>query len=148
MEQRMAVLIISGLLLASCPSAPEASTVAPRDKLAEIRARGTLVVATDADYMPQSRLLPDTYRKPDTKDAIDAGKPIRILDEPLLSTYAAVTLDRSSSRDPARLWSQITAVIQGMHQTGALQDLSLRYQGLDLTQEAARFDLAWLDQIP
>jgi polar amino acid transport system substrate-binding protein len=85
---------------------------------------------------------------PKALESIEAGKPIRMLDQPLLYTYAAVTLDRSSRRDPSRLLSQITALIQEMHRNGGLKDLSLRYQGLDLTQEAARFDLASLDQVP
>jgi polar amino acid transport system substrate-binding protein len=311
MERRIIVLIITSLMIASCSNSAVATPVAPKDKLAEIQARGTLVIATDTDYMPQSKLLAgmapqlgtkceplqytanqltgfdvevaveiarqlgvepcfvtppwsqliagnwgdnwdihvgsvgvteermkslyfsqpyyatpivmlvhkndarfktaeDLSRKrigvcagctfeaylqgtlklpgqtleyriqeprivayqnedpaidilslgaglkldavitllPKALEAMEAGKPVRMLDEPLLFTYAAVTLDRSSRRDPARLLSQITALIQDMHQTGVLKDLSLRYQGLDLTAEAALFDLASLDQAP
>jgi polar amino acid transport system substrate-binding protein len=310
MKHRIAVLL-TGLILASCIPAPEVTAVTPEDKLAEIQARGTLVIATDADYMPQSRLRREVLPLADTKceplqytanqmtgfdvavavevarrlnvepcfvtppwsqliagnwgdnwdihigsvgitkermqnlyfsqpyyatpivillhqknssfqraedlsgkrigvcagctfesylrgtltlpnqplkfriqnpriiayqnedpaiedlslgdgtkldavitilpkalDAIEAGKPIRMLDEPLLFTYAAVTLDRSSQRDATRLLNQITGLIQEMHLVGILQELSTHYQGLDLTQEAARFDPASLDPAP
>lgn len=311
MEQRIAIFIAAGLLLTSCSPVPSETKAAPRDKLAEIQARGTLVIATDADYMPQSRLLADRQPAASTKceplqytanqltgfdvavavevarhlgvepcfvtppwsqlvagswgdnwdihvgsvaitwdrmenlyfsqpyyatpivvlvqqkearlktvedlsgkrigvcagctfeaylrgtlktpgeplifrihdphivayqnedpaievlasgdgnqldavitilpkalDAIEAGKSIRILGEPLLSTYAAITLDRSGSRDSLRLLDQINTVIQEMHRRGTLKDLSLQYQGLDLTYEAAQFNLASLDQLP
>ena len=311
MNRRQLIFIVTGLVLASCISVPEAAPAVPEDKLAEIQARGTLVIATDAEYMPQSRLLLDVSPAPGTNceplqytanqftgfdvavaieiarrlgvepcfvtppwsqlvagnwgdnwdihvgsvaiteermkslyfsqpyyatpivtliheddsrfasaeelsgkrigvcagctfeaylqgtlklpgqeldyriqdpqiiayqnedpaidilsrgdgmkldavitilpkalEAMETGKPVRILDEPLLLTYAAVTLDRSSVRDPARLLSQITMAIQEMHQTGKLKDLSIKYQGRDLTQQAGRFDLAFLDQMP
>ena len=85
---------------------------------------------------------------PKALEAIGSGKPVGMLEEPLLFTYAAVTLDRSSQRDPARLLAQITGLIQDMHRAGTLRDLSIHYQGLDLTQEAAAFDLASLDSAP
>ena len=47
------LLSIFGLLLASCGGAPAAA----KDKLAEILARGTLIVSTDPAYPPQSSLV-------------------------------------------------------------------------------------------
>jgi polar amino acid transport system substrate-binding protein len=85
---------------------------------------------------------------PKAHAAIQAGKPVKLMDETISIEYAAVALDRSSRRDPARLLSHITALIQDMHQTGVLKDLSLQYQGLDLTKEAGLFDFASLDQNP
>lgn len=41
-----------------------------------------------------------------------------------------------------------TGFIQQIHRTGLLKKLSIRYQGLDLTQEAAEFDISSLEQIP
>jgi polar amino acid transport system substrate-binding protein len=80
--------------------------------------------------------------------AIDAGKPVRMLDEPLLFAYASVTLDRSSSRDSIRLLNEITKIIQEMHRDGTLKKISIEYQGLDLTQEASQFDLTSINQAP
>jgi ABC-type amino acid transport substrate-binding protein len=80
--------------------------------------------------------------------AIAAGKPVKLMGEPVAYEYIGVTLDRSSRRDPARLLAEITTAIQEMHHTGLLKKLSIQYQGLDLTQEAARFDITSLEQTP
>lgn len=85
---------------------------------------------------------------PKARAAIQAGKPLKLLDGLVWFEYASVTLDRASKRDPARLWNEITRLIQEMHRAGTLKKLSLQYQGVDLTQEAARFDLASLEQMP
>lgn len=310
MKQRL-VFIATCLLLTSCLASKPAAQKVPEDKLAEIEARGTLIIATDADYLPQSQLLPDVLPKPDTQcessqytanqftgfdaqvaveiarrlgveacfvtppwsqlvagnwgdnwdihvgsvaityermnvlyfsqpyyatptvilvhqenstfqapedlsgkrigicagcifeeylrgtlqipgekidsriqnpqivayenedpaiealslgdgvkleavitilpkalAAIIAGKPVRMLDRPLLFAYASVTLDRSSGRDPARLLKEMTRIIQEMHREGTLKKLSIEYQGLDLTREASQFDLAAIQQMP
>lgn len=56
------------LFLPACAPAETATTVAlQNDKLAEILARGTLVIATDANYEPQSRLLPNSSPNPTTQ---------------------------------------------------------------------------------
>ena len=49
-------LVIAGLLFTACSSVTSLDAKS-LDKLAEIQARGTLVIATDADYAPQSQLL-------------------------------------------------------------------------------------------
>lgn len=85
---------------------------------------------------------------PKAREAIQAGEAVKLMDEVLSFEYAAVGLDRSGSRDPTRLLNQITVFIQEMHRTGLLKELSLQYQGVDLTQEAAGFDLASLEQVP
>src|SRR5512141_1220984 len=65
--QKYVVFFISSLLiLTACAPA----TVVPtpqNDKLAEILARGTLVIATDADYSPQSKLLANSTPALNTK---------------------------------------------------------------------------------
>jgi len=85
---------------------------------------------------------------PIAKQAIDAGKPVRILVEPLLFAYASITLDRSSGRDPARLLDEITQTIRELHANSTLKQWSIQYQGQDLTQEAAQYDLSVLSQTP
>jgi polar amino acid transport system substrate-binding protein len=305
------VFIATGLILTSCLSSNTTAAIVPEDKLAEIQARETLIIATDADYVPQSKLLPDVLPNPDTKceasqytanqftgfdadvaveiarqlgveacfvtppwsqlvagnwgdnwdvhvgsvaityermkvlyfsqpyyatptvilvhkenstfnrpedlsgkrigvcagctfeeylqgtlqipgqkienriqnpqiiayenedpaiealslgdgvkldavitilpkalAAMGAGKPVRMLDDHLLFAYASVTMDRSSGRDPIRLLNEITKIIQEMHRDGTLKKLSIEYQGLDLTQEASRFDLTSIKQTP
>jgi polar amino acid transport system substrate-binding protein len=80
--------------------------------------------------------------------AIEAGKPVKLMDEPVAYEYIGATLDRSSRRDPTRLLAEITTSIQQMHRAGLLKKLSIQYQGLDLTQQAARFDITSLAQTP
>jgi polar amino acid transport system substrate-binding protein len=64
-------LSIFGLLLAGCGGAPAAAT----DKLAEILARGTLVISTDPAYPPQSQLVEGGQRAANTKCASDQHTP-------------------------------------------------------------------------
>jgi polar amino acid transport system substrate-binding protein len=61
------LLSIFGLLLASCGGAPAAA----KDKLAEILARGTLIVSTDPAYPPQSQLVEGGKRAATTKCTSD-----------------------------------------------------------------------------
>ena len=61
------LLIIFGFLLSSCATTPKAAT----DKLAEILARGTLIVSTDPAYPPQSQLVEGGARAATTKCASD-----------------------------------------------------------------------------
>lgn len=311
MKQSIVLFIVAGFALTACFSSKNPSEEAPADKLAEIQARGTLIIATDADYMPQSKFLENALPDPDTKcepsqytaaqmigfdievakeiaqrlgvepcfvtppwsqlvagswgdnwdvhvgsvamtyermkvlyfsqpyyatptvvlihrqnsvyktpedlsgkrigvcagctfeayllgtleipgkkieyrirnaqmvayenedpaindlslgdgvrldavmsilpkalAAIDEGKPIKMMEEPVSFEYIGVTLDRSGRRDPARLLAEITTLIQQMHRTGLLKKLSIQYQGLDLTQQAAQFDINSLEQTP
>lgn len=85
---------------------------------------------------------------PKARAAIAAGKPIRLLEEPLLFAYASVTLDRSATRSNSRLWSEINRIIHDLHASGRLAELSMQYQGEDLTQKAAAYDITVLNQFP
>lgn len=85
---------------------------------------------------------------PIAQQAIAEGKPVRILGEPLWFAYASITLDRAARRDPARLLNEITAIISRLHSDGTLRQLSLQYQEQDLTQEAARYDISAIFQLP
>ena len=311
MRKNIIAFIVTGLILTACLSSNKATAIVPEDKLAEIQARGTLIIATDADYVPQSKLLPNVPPNPDTKcessqytanqftgfdadvgvaiarrlgveacfvtppwsqlvagnwgdnwdihvgsvaityermkalyfsqpyyatptvllvnkenstfdrpedlsgkrigvcagctfeeylqgtlripgekidyriqnpqiiayenedpaiealslgdgvkldavmtilpkalEAMNAGKPVRMLSDSLLFAYASVTLDRSSDRDPQRLLNDITEIVQEMHRDGTLKKMSIEYQGQDLTQEASQFDLTSIKQAP
>jgi len=85
---------------------------------------------------------------PVAKKAISSEKPLKILGEPLLFAFASVTLDRSSRRDNMRLLDEISVIIRELHGKEILKQLSMKYQGQDLTQEAARFDLSSINQSP
>jgi len=60
------LLMVFSFLLSGC-----AKTAAPSDKLAEILARGTLVISTDPAYPPQSELVESAERLANTKCASD-----------------------------------------------------------------------------
>ena len=85
---------------------------------------------------------------PVAKQVIVSGKPVRILDDPLLFTYASVVLDRSSTRNVKSLFNRINSIINSLHENGTLKQLSEKYQGHDLTQDAAVYDLSALNQFP
>ncbi len=59
--------LVYGLLTACAPSAPHDVSTLPIDKLAEIKARNTLVSATDPAYPPQSELVPGAPRADNTR---------------------------------------------------------------------------------
>lgn len=85
---------------------------------------------------------------PIARQAITSGKPVKILGEPLIFTYASVTLDRSSHRDVGSLLDEINIAIDNLHGNGMLKQMSEKLQGRDLTQEAAQFDLSSINQLP
>ncbi len=85
---------------------------------------------------------------PKARAAIASGKPIRMLEEAVMFGYASVTLDRSSHRDSARLVAEINQIIDDLHSSGRLKELSVQYQGIDLTRKAAQFDISTIDQTP
>src|SRR5215207_4933850 len=66
-KQNIGIFLAAGLVLTACAPSDDHPTTLPADKLAEIQARGTLIIATDADYMPQSRLSPRLLPNPGTK---------------------------------------------------------------------------------
>lgn len=78
---------------------------------------------------------------PVAERAIASGKPVKIMGQPLWFTYASVTFDRSSRRDQTRIVDEVSNIIRELHANGTLQKWSVEYQGGDLTQEAARFDI-------
>lgn len=85
---------------------------------------------------------------PVARASIENGLPLRMLDAPLFFAYASVTVDRISSRNPARLLEEISRIVMDLHKSGTLKELSIQYMGSDLTQEAAAFDLSKIDQKP
>lgn len=63
-----ALLVLMAVLLVTACKPP---TQPPQDKLAEVLARGTLVVSTDPAYPPQSQLVEGAQRLANTKCASD-----------------------------------------------------------------------------
>jgi|Deesub1362B_J571_1020462.scaffolds.fasta_scaffold08680_2 polar amino acid transport system substrate-binding protein len=64
----LTMVVIFGLLVAACGPKP---TPEPEDKLAEVLARGVLIISTDPAYPPQSELVEGAERPADTKCSSD-----------------------------------------------------------------------------
>jgi ABC-type amino acid transport substrate-binding protein len=73
MSRRVTVVLITGVLLAACggAAAPSATPTADpaTDKLANIQARGTLLLSTDPEYAPQSMKVDGAARAANTRCA-------------------------------------------------------------------------------
>lgn len=85
---------------------------------------------------------------PKARAALAAGSPIKILEEPIVFAYASITLDRAGSRDPYRLFLKINQIVEELHKTGKVKELSINDQGVDLTQAAAFYEISTLNQFP
>jgi|tagenome__1003787_1003787.scaffolds.fasta_scaffold20830788_2 polar amino acid transport system substrate-binding protein len=71
--------------------------------------------------------------QPTLQGAIDKGRPIKIVGDPVYYEPLAVAFDRSSELDATSLVEQVSQIIQDMHDDGTLTDLSMKWYGSDLT---------------
>jgi polar amino acid transport system substrate-binding protein len=70
---------------------------------------------------------------PTLQAAIDKGRPMVLLGEPLYYEPLSVAFDRSSELDQASLVAAVSTIIEEMHADGTLTDLSMEWYGQDLT---------------
>ena len=70
---------------------------------------------------------------PTLQEAIKAGKPIKIVGQPLYYEPLSVAIDRKSTLDPTSLVEKISEIIDEMHADGTLSTLSEKWYGADLT---------------
>jgi len=71
---------------------------------------------------------------PTLQGAIDKGRDIQLLGDPVFSEPLAAALDKSSSLDSTSLTEEISGIIQEMHDDGTLTELSEKWYGEDITQ--------------
>jgi len=64
------LLVTITMMVTACQQGIQSQT-SPPDKLTEVQERGTLVVAIDPAYPPQSEIRPGAARAPDTQCAVD-----------------------------------------------------------------------------
>jgi polar amino acid transport system substrate-binding protein len=83
--------------------------------------------------------------QPTGQAAIDDGRPIKQVGEPLYFEYLAPAFDRASSLDPTSLVERISEITSALHEDGTLLELSQKHYGIDLTTAAADFDLSLLN---
>ncbi|MBP1703695.1 MAG: putative transporter substrate binding protein [Chloroflexi bacterium] len=84
--------------------------------------------------------------QPTGVQAIQSGKPLKQLGDPVYFEYLAAAIDKAHSKDPTSFVQKLTEVIQQMHADGTLLGLSQKYYGLDLTTAAGEFDVSLLGQ--
>jgi len=72
---------------------------------------------------------------PTLEGAIDKGKPIKIVGDPIYYEPLAVAIDKNAPDDPAPLAEEIGRIIEEMHEDGTLSELSMKWYGTDLTKE-------------
>ncbi|HWQ66100.1 MAG TPA: transporter substrate-binding domain-containing protein [Methanospirillum sp.] len=70
--------------------------------------------------------------------AIKSGSPIKQLPTLAFYGYVAPAIDKKSGRDPTSFVQRVTGIIQGMHTSGMLYNLSMKYFIADITTEAGR----------
>lgn len=72
---------------------------------------------------------------PTLQAAIDKGKPIKVVGDPVFYEPLSVAIDRSSQLDATSLVDRISEIVEEMHADGTLSDLSLKWYGADLTKQ-------------
>ena len=71
---------------------------------------------------------------PTLQAAIDKGRPMQLLGEPLFFEPLSVAIDKSSELDQASLVAEVSTIVEKMHSDGTLSDLSMQwFDGEDLT---------------
>lgn len=71
--------------------------------------------------------------QPTLEAAIEKGKPIKLVGDPVFYEPLAVAFDKSSSLDPTSLVEKVSQIVEDMHADGTLTELSMRWYGADLT---------------
>lgn len=84
--------------------------------------------------------------EPVAKQAIEEGRPLRILAEPAFSMYPSGFLDKSSGLSVKAFFDRVNEIVRAAHADGRLKALSMEWFGADYTTRAGEFDLDVLKQ--
>jgi polar amino acid transport system substrate-binding protein len=98
------------------------------------------IVGTDTDttaieQLVQGRVDAAISALPTLQGAIDKGKPIKIVGDPIFYEPLAVAVDKSSDLDPTTLVDRLSEIIDEMHSDGTLTELSMKWYGTDLSAQ-------------
>jgi len=75
---------------------------------------------------------------PTLQSAIDQGRPMQLLGEPLFYEPLSVAIDKASELDQASFVAAVSDIIEEMHTDGSLSELSKEwFKGADLTVDSA-----------
>jgi polar amino acid transport system substrate-binding protein len=72
---------------------------------------------------------------PTLEGAVDKGKAIKLVGDPIFYEPLAVAIDRNAPEDPQPLVDAISAIIEEMHADGTLTELSMKWYETDLTKK-------------
>ncbi|MGH2699689.1 MAG: transporter substrate-binding domain-containing protein [Actinomycetota bacterium] len=72
---------------------------------------------------------------PTLEGAIDKGKPLKLVGDPVFYEPLAVAIDKNAPEDPVPLTEEIGRIIEEMHADGTLSELSMKWYNTDLTME-------------
>ena len=78
--------------------------------------------------------------------AINDGKPLRLLDEPAFSMYPSGFVDKGSGLSDAAFVKRVNEIIRAAHEDGTLKAMSMQWFKTDYTSPAGQFDLGLLSQ--
>jgi len=84
--------------------------------------------------------------QPTGQDAINNGRPLKQLGDPIYFEYLAPAIDRGASKDAHAFLAKVSEIVLALHKDGTLSKLSQQYYGSDLTPAAATFDTGKLGQ--
>ena len=73
--------------------------------------------------------------KPTLQAAIDKGRDMVLVGEPLFYEPLSVAIDKESDLDQASLVTAVSSIVEELHADGTLSDLSMEWFGEDLTVE-------------
>jgi polar amino acid transport system substrate-binding protein len=79
-------------------------------------------------------------------EAIEEGKPLRLLDEPAFSMYPSGFVDKGSGFSSAAFVKRVNEIMAAAHADGTMKALSMEWFGTDYTTPAGEFDLGVLQQ--
>jgi polar amino acid transport system substrate-binding protein len=70
---------------------------------------------------------------PTLSEAVESGKPIKVVGDPLYYEPLAAAIDREAPEDPMPLVDEVSKIIEDMHEDGTLSELSEKWYGVDIT---------------
>jgi polar amino acid transport system substrate-binding protein len=74
---------------------------------------------------------------PTLTEAIDSGKEIQLLGDPVFYEPLAAAADKDAAADSVPFIERVSEIIQEMHEDGTLTELSMKWYGEDLTTQQA-----------
>jgi polar amino acid transport system substrate-binding protein len=77
---------------------------------------------------------------------IAEGEPLRALDPPAYEAFIGGAIDRSSGLAVGPFYERVNRIIEGLHEDGTLEGLSVEFFGKDYATAAGGFDLASIGQ--